>query len=245
MRLVFDHSDVYAYFLICTRIMAALTVAIGFGENTISQKIRLYISFFVALIFYPLLKENIHINESFVIIDFFIEVLIGFFTGFSVKFISVSLDMVGSLITNQSGLSFSSFFSNMFHEQMSHISMFLSLTGVILFFNQNMEYCFFKLLIKTYSKSNYLGNYDMIEVFITIISQGFLFAVTVGFPFITVQIVLLLSIGLVNKFTPQTQLYFISHPIQMGATFFIMVLIIVPMFNLYMEYMRNIFDMFL
>lgn len=245
MKFVFDYSDVYAYFLICARILAAMNVVIGFGENTITQRIRVYISFFLALIFYPLLKEKLHINESFVIIDFFIEVLIGFFTGFSIKFISVALDMLGALITNQSGLSFSSFFSNMFHEQMSHISMLLSLTGVLLFFNQNMEYCFFKLLIKTYTKSDYLGNYNIIEVFINIISQGFLFAITVGFPFITVQIVLLLSIGLVNKFTPQTQLYFISHPIQMGVTFFIMVLIIVPIFNLYMEYMKNIFDMFL
>lgn len=243
MKFIFDYNDIFSFFLILARFYAALTICVGFAENTINQRTRLYVAIFVSLCFWPFLHEKIIIeNLKYFIVEFVTEGLIGLFVGTIIRFVFIGLDMLGALITNQSGLSFASFFSNMFHEQMSSISILLTLTGTLLFFNLDFDYLFFKIIICTYNKINFFGNYDFIELLSKILGQSLTFAVTMGFPFITVQLVLLIGIGLVNKFTPQIQLYFISHPVQIVVTSVVLVVTITSIMHLYLDYLKITFE---
>ena len=238
MKFTVDYNDLTAFFLVFTRIFAALTFSIGFGENSISGRVRLYVAVFLALLIYPLVIEKINIT-TFTFMDLWREAVIGVFAGLLVKFFSIALEVCGTVIATQSGLSFASFFSAIFHEQAPIYTMIFNLTGSVLFFILDFDILFIKMLVATYNRMNFFVGGDLLSLIANVLDQSFRFGIVMAFPFITAQVAVLIAVGLTNKFTPQTQLFFIMHPVQILIAFLVITVTMNSILHLYMDYLKN------
>jgi len=196
----------------------------------------------LALIILPLVSDKLQISE-FSFMDLWREAMIGVFAGMIVKVVGAVLDICGTMIANQSGLSFASFFSAIFHEQAPIYTVIFNLTGSLLFFILDFDIVFIKMLVATYNKMHFFSGGDLPQMMAGILDQTFRFGITMAFPFVTAQVAVLIAVGLTNKFTPQTQLFFIMHPVQILIAFMVITVTINSIFHLYVDHLESAFEM--
>jgi len=230
MKITVAYNDLIGFFLVFTRIFAALMCSIGFGDNSIQGRVRMIVAVFLAIIILPLVSDKLQISE-FTFMDLWREAMIGVFAGMIVKIVGIVLDICGTMIANQSGLSFASFFSAIFHEQAPIYTVIFNLTGSVLFFVLDFDIVFIKMLVATYNKMNFFSGGDLPHMMAEIFDQTFRFGITMAFPFVTAQVAVLIAIGLTNKFTPQTQLFFIMHPVQILIAFMVITVTVSSIFD--------------
>lgn len=241
MKLTVEYNDLLGFFLVFTRVFAAFLCSLGFGDNSISPRVRMIISAFIAMVVLPLVAEKLPIS-TFSFMDLWREAMIGIFAGMMVKIVGAVLDICGTMIANQSGLSFASFFSAIFHEQSPIYTMIFNLTGSLLFFILDFDLVFIKMLVATYNKMNFFAGGDLVHTMAELIDQTFRFGIVMAFPFVTAQVAVLIAIGLTNKFTPQTQLFFVMHPVQILIAFMVITVTVNSIFHLYVDHLESAFE---
>jgi flagellar biosynthetic protein FliR len=155
------------------------------------------------------------------------QVFIGVAIGFVVRVVFAAIDLAGSFIGMQMGLSFALFFDPNSGGQSAVLADFMSMVAVLLFLALDGHLVMIELLLRSFEwlpvGAGLRGEgWGLIPRYgVVIFSTGLLLAL----PLLAVMLVTNTALGVLTRAAPQLNLFAIGFPVTMTAGFFALILL--------------------
>lgn len=210
------------FVLSSVRLAATLAIAPFFSKQFIPGLGRNVIIFGMALPTIPLLIAQIphyHLDSITVGIILVKEVVIGVSMGYAVGFIFYVAEGVGFVIDVQRGSSMATIFDPMAGSQTSLMGSTLLQLMSILFFSTGGFLFLMSLIYKTYVLWPVFSSFDPIgsafaQFFMDMFNQIMEVLLCLGAPILLVLFLAEFGLGMVNRFAPQLNVFFLAMPIK-------------------------------
>ncbi|HWI26974.1 MAG TPA: flagellar biosynthetic protein FliR [Stellaceae bacterium] len=224
--------DVFAVMLIFCRVGSAIMLLPGFGEFYVFQRFRLLLALLLAVLLTPLLQPILPpLPGNAVQLASIVgsEVVIGLFLGSIARVLLGALDIAGTIISIQLGLSAAQIFNPMAAAPGSLPSALYGLMGVLLIFLTNLHHLLLRALVNSYDVFAPgvlppLG--DLSNVMARAVAGAFVIGMEMAAPFILLGLVFYVAIGIVGRLVPQLQILFVTLPLQIIGGLFIMAFVL-------------------
>jgi flagellar biosynthetic protein FliR len=148
---------------------------------------------------------------------------VGVILGLMMKFMFLTLEFAGSLISQAIGLTNVSFHSPAIGGQISLPSNLLMIAGALLLMVTDMHHYFIRIIYESYALISFSSfEFNSLTELLLKSSQRM---ISLGFKLSTPLVIfgLLVSIvlGILNRLIPQVQIFMVSQPLQIGFGFFV------------------------
>ncbi|MTI19285.1 flagellar type III secretion system protein FliR [Rhodobacteraceae bacterium RKSG542] len=241
------------FLLIFARIGTMLMLMPGLGERAIPARMRLSMALMLAYILLPIARpyypSEVASDFSLLITYLSIELIIGFFIGLITRLITYTLNTVGTVIANQSGLAFA-MGGDMTNsgQQGAMLSNFLALLGATLIFANNLHYLVIAAMHDSFTLFPPGGTIpvaDASQLAVQVVSESFSIALRMSAPFILFGLVFYFGLGLLNKLMPQLQIFFVAMPLNIMMGLVLLVLLLSTLMGWYLTKFQELFAPFL
>ena len=210
--------------------------------------------FSFALFAYPVVEYSFPdtISGGELLLILLKETVIGLFLGFIISIAFWAIESVGAFIDNQRGASIASSFDPMVGDQASPLSMLLSKMLITLFFVSGIFLAFMKGLYSSYETwpiASFVPHFGWhnTEFFLAQFDLLLKIAIFIGAPIIIAMFIAELGLGLVGRFAPQLNVFFLAMPIKSAVAIVMLVLILGIFFryfdNLLSDSIANSFEL--
>lgn len=211
---------VYPYLIILARFGPAVGFLPAFRGRFLPGTIRTMVSLLFVAFLKPLLEHKIGAppaTSSAFLMILCQEILTGVFIGLLIQILFLITDVAGQVLSFQMGFSTAQALNPSSSTQSAMISGFLGMFGLAIFFVTDLYALMFKALAASYSlfplyQSHDFG--DFFQLLLHFISSSFYQAVLLAMPILCIITLFFVGIGLVSKFIPGVQIFFISLPVQ-------------------------------
>ena len=238
-------GQVFALFLIFCRIGSAITLLPGFGESYVPAKMRLLFALGLTLIVAPILAPNLPKapgDFGALIVLMFSEILLGLFFGMVTRLIVMSLETAGVMVATQIGLSNASIFNPTLAQQGTLPSALYGATAVLLLFVTDTHHVLLAALVESYRlypPGNPIPVAVLSDGILHVIADSFLLGLKLAAPFIVVGTVLFVVMGVMNKFMPTVQIFFISLPLQIALCLTLFAVTLPVVMTMWLQYLGD------
>lgn len=230
-------------FLLFGRIGGCLMFMPGFSSTRIPVQVRLLVAIAVTLAIAPLLVPNIskEIGKLTPETGFYLlisEVTIGSLIGLMGRVFFLALDFMGTAIATFVG------FSNLpgvpieSAEPNPTLAAILTMLAVTLFFIADLHWEVLRGLLASYTVLPVSGGYDArfgLTQMTDRMSEAFTLVLQISGPFIIYSISINFLFGVMNKFTPQIAVYFVSIPFVIFGGLLILYFIIADFMKIFID----------
>jgi flagellar biosynthesis protein FliR len=212
-------ANLFAALLIFARVGAAMMLLPGFGEVYVMQRYRLLLALAIALLLTPVLGPTLPAlpaGAARLVALIGGEVVVGLFLGTVARVLLSALDVAGTLVSLQLGLSAAQIFNPML-QQGSLTSAFYGVLGVLLIFVTDLHHLLLNAVVDSYNvfipgSLPPLG--DLSEVMVRVAASAFQLGLEMAAPFIVLGTLFFVALGVVGRLVPQLQLLFVMQPLQ-------------------------------
>lgn len=217
----------FHFFLVFTRMGAALMVLPGFGEVYISPRARLMMALVISAVLAPVLKPLLPAMPGEVLglaMALLAEAIVGLFIGAIGRMLQAILHVAGMIIAFQSSLASALLFDANQGSQGSVIGNFMTLIGVTLLFVTGLHHLMITGIAESYmlfTPGQIPPTGDMADMVSQVVADGFMVAVKISAPLIVVGLLLYLGAGILGRLMPNMQVFFVLVPIQLYVSFVI------------------------
>ena len=224
--------NIFAFFLIFSRVGTALMILPGFSAQYVSTRIRLAFALAVCLALLPFLLKimpEIPGSASAIILLIVTEALIGIFIGTIARIAISALQTAGTLIAMFASLANALTQDELTEQQSSIISGFLTIVGMTLVFATNLHHLMLEALIDTYSifAPGVIENLgDFAQIIGRSVAKSFSLGLKLASPFLIVALVYYVGLGLAGRLMPALPLFFFMMPIQITVQFTVLMAIL-------------------
>lgn len=236
---------VFQYLLLFCRIGSAIMLIPGIGEIFVPPNIRLLLALFITLVLYLPLKETLPpVPGSPLELGTLVlaEVLTGLFIGAMTRLLMGVMHMAGMFIALQSSLASALFFDPNQGTQGTVIGTFLTMTAIAFIFATNTHHLLLAGIAGSYVKFP-VGEFPPVGDFSNfaarLLSEGFKTALMISAPVLVLTFFMYLAAGIMSRLMPTMQVFFIMMPIQILASFFVMMLTISATLLWYVRYFQD------
>jgi type III secretion protein T len=219
--------------VLCTpRILAAFIVAPFFNTRLITGVTRNAVAFSFALIVFPILFPSVG-ERSFSILAFLgiiaKESILGTAFGFLIGFFFWGVEGMGALMDRQRGAAMAEAFDPSTSTQSTPLGIFFMHLSIVIFFTTGGFMIFLSALYESYQiwpvisflpkpDANYARFFlERVDDFIKMI---FLFTA----PMLIIMFISELGLGLINRFAPQLNVFFLAMPIKSALGLMVLIL---------------------
>ncbi len=215
------------------RIIGAMSVLSFMGAQVMGGVLaRNGIAVALVLVVYPLLEQNVQSAElgTVMIIGISVkELFIGMIIGYFVTVVFWAIQAVGYFIDNQRGATMASSFDPLIGEQSSPLGLFMTQSLVALFFVTGIFLVFLDGIYASYKiwpVTSFFPpiNAELIDFFLKQFILVAKLAVIIGGPIILTMFLTEFGLGLIGRFAPQLNIFFLSMPIKSAVSNFILIL---------------------
>jgi len=233
--MIVSYEDIFRVLLIASismaRMLACFTVVPFLGGNILPQYIRNVLLFALFCVVYPFVStmapNDIPMYRSIFLLGK--EVFVGLVIGFIVSLLFWSAEMVGFLVDNQRGASMASTMDPLYGESTSPSGALLLQLITVLFFAHGGFRVFLEGVFESY---RFWPVFEFLPRFEESFPLFFLekmdalmrTAMLIAAPFLICIFLIDISLGIVNRFVPQLNVFFLSMPIKSGLASFLLVL---------------------
>ena len=222
----------FVFGIAVTRLMAAGAVVPFLSDQLVPGRVRYSLIFAWGLVIYPIVAPTIQLEgaSSTVLLGLLVkEVLLGILLAFVASkmfFIAMS---VGYFIDNQRGASMASVFDPTSGEQTSPVGQFLQQALMVLFYTSGGFSLFLAGLFESYLVWPIDTFYPTFQgafpgFFLEFTDDVMKVVVVLSAPIIIPLFIAEFGLGLVNRFAPQLNVFFLAMPIKSILAVFILVL---------------------
>lgn len=217
-------SDMHHYFYVFARVLGLFLGMPFLSQAEIPFRFRAVACAVLTFAFNPLVPDN-YFPENMppiqAFVRFTVEFLLGLFLGLIAKFALAAVEFAGNIISTACGLSMAVMYNPSQSSQGSVISVFLTMAAVTIFLVVDGHHYLLENLLRTYTIfSNQWFNWDshlLPDLFkgILDLSDGlFRAGLSMSIPFLLVNSILQIALGIIGKLVPQVQVFFISMSLQ-------------------------------
>jgi flagellar biosynthesis protein FliR len=218
------------------RMVAFVNFAPFFGGKIVSGRVKVAIAVSFVIIAYPALAAQLPTDGSplpFGPLGFIFLMAKEFFVGFTLAFVASSvfegIQMAGRFIDIQRGSSMSEIMAPQLQEKVSEIGQFQFQYAIVLFFFIGGHQHFIRALIESFyyipatSFPNFTSSWSPAAELITNTAFHSIFVgVQLSLPIVLALLMTDLFFGIVNKVSPQINVFFLSMPVKMGLGAFLL-----------------------
>jgi flagellar biosynthetic protein FliR len=215
----------------------------GFSSSRIPVQVRLFLAISVTLALAPIALPSLSkaVTELSPETGFYLlisEVTIGSLIGLMGRMFFLALDFMGTAIASFAG------FSNLpgvpieNAEPNPTLAAMLTLTAVTLFFLADLHWEVLRGLLESYRVLPVSAGYDAqfgLTQFTDRMSEAFTLVLQISGPFIIYSISINFLFGVMNKFTPQIAVYFVSLPFVIFGGLIILYFTLADFMNIFMS----------
>lgn len=212
------------------RLLGMFASAPVFSNRAVPMRVRMAIGLGIALALLPTLPPMPAIppGGGLGLLIMVQQMFIGIAIGFMIRLVFAAIDMAGSLIGMQMGLSFAVFFDPDAGGQTAVLSDFLGLVATLLFLAINGHLMLVEVLIRSF---------EWLPVGVNVLSAngwaqiaragGAVFAtgLMLSLPVVAVLLVANIALGILTRAAPQLNLFAIGFPVTLAMGFIALVLI--------------------
>lgn len=214
--------------LIFARIGASFYMFPAIGSRYILNNGKLALALLVSLILFPIIKDFMPqspISTGKFALLLSLEVIYGIIISMGARICFAALDILGTIISMQSGLAAANFFDPTQGEQVSLVSNFLILTGYMMVFATDTHYMFFESIVESYKVfeiGSLINTGDLSNFIANTVNQSFILGFKLASPFLAVSIGFMISNGVLSRLMPNLQVFFVVTPVQIFVMFVIL-----------------------
>lgn len=230
MLVEFLTLNAFAFLLVFARLGAALTVMPGFGEVTISPRVRLVFALALTVVLLPVVGTVLpDLPESPISLVLLIasEIFIGLVIGLSARIMLGALQVAGTVIAYHTGMAAAMLFDPAQGQQSAIMGAFLSTLGVTLLFLTGMHHVVLTGLADSYAvfqPGAALPFGDVADMAANLVSKSFRVGMTIAMPVVVVTMLVYVSMGLIARLMPQIHIFFLALPVQIALGLSVMAL---------------------
>lgn len=210
-------SLVIVALVVLCRIGSCMMLLPGFGSTRLPVRVRSLIAIAVSLALFPILYQEI--QKAIASLDnaqtarvIIVEIIVGVTFGLLARLFMIGLQFSAIILTNTIGLAPTPGAPIDDVEAQPPLVSFISLCGTMMIFATNMHLVLLRALVDTYGLIKVGAFLDIgwqLDLLIGGLSKTSQLGLRLSGPFIIYSIIVNLSIGFVNKFTPQISVYFV------------------------------------
>lgn len=238
-------SELFALALVFARIGAALMVMPLFGEQSIPARARLLFALAVTITVTPFLTPILPpmpptgLGLAVLLIG---EILIGIFLAMLIRILFILLEIAGSAIVMQIGLSSATIFNPMISEQTSAFATFFGLIGLVIMMQTDMHHLLLRGIVDSYGlfapgQGIILG--DASESVVRVVGQAYRVGIQMTGPFFIAMTMVNVALGLLSRLMPQLQVFFLAQPVQIILGFILLIVTLTSMMYVFVDTIGN------
>lgn len=242
-------DNLFAILLVLCRVGSTIMILPGIGESYVSIRHRLIFALFVSFVVYPtLILPDFPTSNIILLKILIIEIIIGLFLGLIVRIQLTIINMLGNIISSQSGLGSATLFDPNHNSQNTIIASFLGSLSIVLIFSSDLHHLFIMGFIDSYnlftvSENINLSNFT--DHFLDVVREIFIVSIKIMSPQLIVGLLLLVAAGILSKLMPALHIFFLITPLQLLVSFSILMLTLSITMMYYMEYLEEMIGSFL
>ncbi len=228
---VFEFSTTWliSLFLSMPRILAIFTILPMFSRQALPGLLRIGVAFSVAIFVVPLLineAPTIFFSPIFIISLVLKEMLIGFILGFIISLPIWAFDIMGAYVDNQRGASIAATINPLTGHDTSPLGELFSQVAVTFLLLSGGYFLILTVIFESFGiwpvfKFLPSFNIDTPEILLAQMDRLMSIAVLLSAPVIFAMFLAEFGLGLVSRFVPQLQVFFMAMPIKSALAFFI------------------------
>lgn len=217
-----------------------------FGEQVVPTRLRIVLGLAFTFFIYPILSDKIHQKEMLLqwsgltlAIATIREVIFGFAVGYSARLVIAAVSIASHAVGINMGFQVASMFSPGANDHESSFSVMQNWFVIILILTLNIHHIFLEGLVKSFIYIPIGPTPDptsLAKVAINIAQEAFVLGLRLAAPLISVQILINLSLGLLNRALPSLNVFIISFPISFTVTMVILFISITSFLSLLGNY---------
>ena len=238
-----------AYMLAFARIGTMVMLLPGFGELTLSPRVRLTIALVLTAVMVPLHRPHYQIDlKAFgpLLVLLAQEMLIGAVLGMVARLTVSALQVAGTVMANQMGLGFAMAVDPSQGQQGILLGNFLGVLGVTLIFATDLHHLVIAALHDSYllfkpGEVPVIG--DVASLVTTTVGAAFRIGVQLAAPFLVFGLLFNLGLGVLSRLMPQMPVYFVGMPASILVGFLILLLVLGAMMTVYLGHVEGVLQM--
>lgn len=213
-------ANVFAAALIFARVGSAMMLLPGIGEFYVMQRYRLLLAVLISALLTPVLGPSLPpLPESAVrlFVEVGSEAMIGLFLGSVARVLLGALDVAGTIISLQLGLSAAQIFNPTAAATGTLISSFYGVMGVLLIFLTDLHHLLLRAVVDSYAvfAAGVMPPFgDLSDMIARSVAGAFTIGMEMAAPFIVLGVLFFTVIGLIGRLVPQLHVLFVTQPLQ-------------------------------
>ncbi|MBM3549448.1 MAG: flagellar type III secretion system protein FliR [Alphaproteobacteria bacterium] len=238
-------AEVFAFMAVFTRLGAAFTVMPFFGEAVVPARLRLMLALAITLVVVPIVRQTLPPMPTApgeLVVFVFTESVIGFFLGGIARLLMTTLDLAGTVIAAQIGLSAANTFNPALQTGGTPPSILLSLGGLLAIIETNLHHMLLEGVVDSYTlfkPTDPLPVGDLSQTVTRLVGASFKVGLQLAMPFIVLSLLFTFALGLISRLMPALQIFFVSVPAQIIGGILIMIVAFSGMMTLFLTYFHE------
>lgn len=206
------------FMLTFARIGTLVMLLPGIGERFIPGRIRLVFALFLTLLLFPVARALLPSAATpAALVGLLVgELAVGFVLGIAARIVLSALQVAGTIIAQQLGLSFAMTVDPTIGGQEASIANLLNLLGITLVFALDVHHLAIAAIRDSYALLPPVGvpePGDAARLAIAAVGRAFALALQISAPFIAFGLLLNLGLGILSRLMPQIQVFFLGMPL--------------------------------
>ena len=237
--------NLFAFFLIFSRIGSALMLMPGYSASFVPTEARLLFALAVSFVLTPVLADHLPglpATPSGLFLLIAGEVMVGSFFGMVTRVMVSMLQTAGTVISFVSGMANSLVQDPVVDQQSATIAGFLGNLGVLLLFATDMHHTMLKAVIDSYSlfePGQALVWGDFSQVMARRVADAFAIGVQISAPLIITAFAYYLGLGLLGRLMPNLPIFFVGVPLQLMIQTAVIVLAMSGMMLVFLHHFED------
>jgi flagellar biosynthetic protein FliR len=208
-----------AFVLFC-RIGGCLMLAPGFSNSQIPTQVRLFVALAITLTLTPLLLDRVPAavtgdDPILTLKVIAVESLVGGMIGVLARMFYLALEALAVGAATMLGFSSPSGFQIENDEPMAPLATLISLAAITLLFASNLHWELLRGLVASYDVVPVGADFNArlaLKQIADVLGESFRLALRIASPYVIYALVVNLALALVNRLTPQVQVFFVATP---------------------------------
>ena len=204
-------------FLPFVRIFALIMVAPITGEKEVPSRIKIGLAILIVIVLpLPQLDNNLTIYSLMGIWIIAQQIMIGIIIGFTIQLTFMAVRFSGELIGMQMGLGIATFYDPIGGPSTSVLSRLINIIALLIFLSLDGHLWLLYGLANSFniipiglSPLRQNGYLELIEISGLLFTNGIMLAL----PLMTLLLIINLSLGLLNRITPQLSIFVVGYPL--------------------------------
>lgn len=230
-----------AFVLFC-RIGGCLMLAPGFSSGQIPGQVRLFVALAVTLTLTPLLLERVPSaalgdDPIFTLKVIAVESLVGGMIGVLARMFYFALEALAVGAASMLGFSSPFGFQIESDETMAPLATLISLAAIALLFAANLHWELLRGLVASYDVIPVGADFNArlaLREIADALGESFRLALRIASPYVIYALVVNLALALVNRLTPQVQVFFVAMPFVVAGGLILLYFTIKPAIEAFM-----------